>query len=490
MLALGLGVKLFGEMYRPASDAFFAAAIALVGVAVAGGLVAVLNIDIPLTRRINSDRVTGWVAVVVAATFAGAIFLGRVLPASADAGSPGPFFALMAACAAAAVGVCVAAALPASRRTSAFASVATPVALILHLLANFAAIRAAPAPMMDVLVFQELAAQEVTAGRNPYAMTFPDLSAGTSPHYGPGLQADGQLLFGFPYTPWSLWCVLPAWLLAVEVQHAHAVAFTAAAALVAYASRTRAAKAAGALLLLMPVGPLVVCYGWTEPLVALPLALTVFSACRRRDRAAREVAPGRVEAKSSQGGRAQVDAVGLGLGLLWAAKQYVPLTGPLALLFLDRPGTRKASVHFFATAVVTAAVISLPLILWNVPAFWHSAVAVQFLQPFRDDALSFLAASSRWTGVRPPAWIAFVALASVQALALWRSPRTPAGFAVATAVSLLAFFAFGKQAFANYYFLVYAALACGLAAMAVPEPKLQAAERDRGFAPVMKGRSR
>jgi hypothetical protein len=114
--------------------------------------------------------------------------------------------------------------------------------------------------------------------------------------------------------------------------------------------------------------------------------------------------------------------------------------------------------------------VSLPLVLWNFPAFWHSAVAVQLKQPFRDDALSFLSLFYRTTGVAPPAWIAFVTLFGVQALGLWRSPRTAGGFAAAVAASLLAFFAFNKQAFANYYFLVACAFACALAATELRSP--------------------
>jgi hypothetical protein len=51
------------------------------------------------------------------------------------------------------------------------------------------------------------------------------------------------------------------------------------------------------------------------------------------------------------------------------------------------------------------------------------------------------------------------------AMALWRAPRTPAGFAAAVAVTFTVFFAFSKQAFGNYYFFVIGALACALAAI-------------------------
>ena len=56
------------------------------------------------------------------------------------------------------------------------------------------------------------------------------------------------------------------------------------------------------------------------------------------------------------------------------------------------------------------------------------------------------------------------------ALALWRLPRTPAGFAMAIAVTFIGFFVFNKQAFCNYYFFVIGALCASLAAWRPPEP--------------------
>jgi hypothetical protein len=45
-----------------------------------------------------------------------------------------------------------------------------------------------------------------------------------------------------------------------------------------------------------------------------------------------------------------------------------------------------------------------------------------------------------------------------------KAPRTAAGFAAGGALILLAFFAFNKQAFCNYYFVVVGALWCAVGA--------------------------
>ncbi len=60
--------------------------------------------------------------------------------------------------------------------------------------------------------------------------------------------------------------------------------------------------------------------------------------------------------------------------------------------------------------------------------------------------------------------LAFAVLALAAVLALWRLPRTPAGFAAATALLYLFFVAFNKQAMANYYVFVLGALCCAVAA--------------------------
>ncbi len=59
----------------------------------------------------------------------------------------------------------------------------------------------------------------------------------------------------------------------------------------------------------------------------------------------------------------------------------------------------------------------------------------------------------------------FIALAGAILLA-WRFAwRTPAGFAISLAFCLLIFFAFNKQAFCNYYYLVIGVLCSGFAVL-------------------------
>ena len=308
--------------------------------------------------------------------------------------------------------------------------------LIVHATLAVWVLRAAPDPAVDVCTFQRDAADALLRGDNPYAITFADPYPDSSGFYGAGVSQDGRLTFGFPYPPLSLILVTPAHLLG-DFRYAQLAAMTLAGALLALARPGRISFAAAALLLFTPRGFFVLEAGWTEPFAIASLAALVFCSCRGRG------------------------SLPVPLGLLIATKQYLPLV--LLVTPLLRPNLRALLLK----VAVVAALVTLPLALWDLPAFVHSAVLLQFRQPFRPDALSYLVPLSHLGIGTPPAWPGFVAAGVAAALALRRCPRTPAGFAAAVGLILLAFFAFNKQAFCNYYHLVIGAFCC---AAAVSEP--------------------
>jgi hypothetical protein len=114
---------------------------------------------------------------------------------------------------------------------------------------------------------------------------------------------------------------------------------------------------------------------------------------------------------------------------------------------------------------VTGAAITLPLALWDISAFLHSVAWLQFRQPFRWDALSFLTLLKTTT---PERWVALsFAMTAAAWLVIARAGRR-VSFPLAIALAFLAFFAFNKQAFLNYYYLV---LGCLCVALAATEPE-------------------
>ncbi|MCY0996977.1 hypothetical protein OWM54_07450 [Myxococcus sp. MISCRS1] len=319
--------------------------------------------------------------------------------------------------------------------------VGVPALLGVYLLLGLWILRHAPSPHIDVLVFQVQGADELLRGQNPYAMTFPNIY-GHGHWYGEGLVRDGRLLFGFPYPPLSLMFATLGRALATDPRHAQLVATALAAGLMAWTRGGRLGAGAAALYLLTPRGFFVLEQSWTEPFLVLLLSATVFCAVRFPR------------------------ALPYVFGLTLAIKQHTVFLLPLALLLLPEP--RQQLWGFLWRAAATALAVSLPFALPDPKAFFHSVVALHIHQPFRVDSLSYLAAWVAKGHPTPPLWIPFAAVAAALGLSLWRAPRTPAGFAAATALTYATFFAFNKQAFCNYYYFVVATLCLAVAATRLP----------------------
>jgi hypothetical protein len=72
--------------------------------------------------------------------------------------------------------------------------------------------------------------------------------------------------------------------------------------------------------------------------------------------------------------------------------------------------------------------------------------------------------------VQPPSWIGFAAAVVSLGIALWRCPRTASGFATGLGFFYLMFFAFGRQAFTNYYTFILVALLLAISTTNPDEP--------------------
>ncbi len=357
-----------------------------------------------------------------------------------------PFYAGVAAAAVLSAGLLL--------RSPIVRQVCLPLILLAHLLLGAWMLRASPDPLIDVFVFQQQAPAALLEGKNPYAMTFVDVygsdAAGARAVYGQGLTRDGKVTFGFPYLPVSLFISLVAYGAAGDYRYAQLVAMTAAGALLAYARPGRVAALAAVLLLFTPRAFFVLGRGWSEPYVVVLLAAVVFCACRG------------------------LALLPVALGLFLASKQYLVLALPACLILAASLGDRRQAIGLAWKAALVAIVVTLPLALWDWDAFWFSTVTVQKEAPFRDDALSYLVYWKQAFGGATPlfgrpveqhgATLAFVATIPAVLLALFRAPRTPAGFAAALALSFLPFIALNKQAFANYYYFTIGCLCSAIAA--------------------------
>jgi len=313
-----------------------------------------------------------------------------------------------------------------------------PVSVGVFLILGVWVIRHTPDPGIDVITFQREGLSALSHGVNPYGITMPQVY-GNPEYYGAGLVQDGRLLIGVPYPPLSLLIEWPFHFLFGDFRYALLIGLAAAALLLSRTARDRTGALVAALLLFMPRSLFVVEQGWTESLVVLALAGVVYAALRKPSWLA------------------------LTLGLLFAMKQYAVFLAPAAFLIVP-PAEWRRMLGVLARAILIAAAITLPFALWDPSGFFRSVISFQFLQPFRTDSLSYLAWYARVTGSTPQSWVGFVMMFAAMALVIWKAPRTAAGFAAGGGLILLAFFAFNKQAFCNYYFVVIGALWCAVAA--------------------------
>jgi hypothetical protein len=293
-------------------------------------------------------------------------------------------------------------------------------------------LKTTPVPKIDTYNLHQDASAALYSGLNPYAIRIPDIynSADSKLFYGPGISVNGRLTVGFPYPPVSLLLSSLGYLAAGDCRYAHMAAICAAALLLGFAHPSRLNFIAALALLFLPRNFFVVSMAWSEPVVVFLFAAVVFTRSRFPS-----IAPWVT-------------------GLALAGKQYLFLAVPI--LIRRWRDLMKAG---FIVVLVTA-----PLALWSVSDFWRSIVELHLLQPFREDALSYTAAlASRH--IYLPGWLPFALAGAVAAIA-WRK-RTLSSSAqfAATALSLLLFFMFNKQAFCNYYFLIIALLACSLASV-------------------------
>lgn len=313
-------------------------------------------------------------------------------------------------------------------------------------------------PRIDVYVYQVDSSRALFGGSNPYALTFPDphLPADSRAFFGPGLSVNGVLMFGFPYPPLGLLLVAPAELVLGDFRIAHLTAIVAAAALIGLLRQDVSARASAMILVVLAPTGILIGFGWTEPLLGLFLALTVLVFQRKGD------------------------STPYLFGLLVSLKQYMPLVLPAYQKLLPQGMKSRDVLRHSYRAIGIAAIVILPFFAINPGAFWHSVVELQFKQPLRPDALSYVAEFVRRYGSIPEVLHTLIPLAAATTatVACWRlTPSGARGFALMVAFVLLSWFAFTKQSFGNHYYTPLAAL-CVAAAVAPSDRERTAEEED------------
>ena len=310
-------------------------------------------------------------------------------------------------------------------------------------------IRAAPAPGIDVWHCQQFGALALLAGKNPYALAYPNIYGPGTPFIDPSLLSpDGRFLLANPYPPLLLLLDVPAAALG-DVRWTMLAAVAVSALLIRGLGRgSLEAELAGALLLLQPQAFLVLELAWTEPVALAGLLAAALAVAKVRRDAGGGPALARREWLLS----------GAAAALAASTKQYAALL--LLPLLLALPG--RARLRAVSVAAGGALALAVPFLLWDPRAFVRGVVEFQVRQPFRTDALSWPAAVVAVGGPRLPSWPAFVVAAAVLVLTLRRTV-TPAQAVLSAATTWIAFVAFNKQAFCNYYWLAVGLLCAAVA---------------------------
>lgn len=325
-----------------------------------------------------------------------------------------------------------------------------PAVLAVFLAGAFLIGRTWDEPGIDVWHLQTGACRFLARGQDPYAQEYPNIYPDEQ-FFGKEQLHDGNIR-SFPYPPLSLLLSFPGYL-AGDVRWSTLAATAGAAVCMVAAGRRlglppgHPAELAPVAFLCHPRTRLVLEMAWTEPFVALAVALCAWGLAGQR------------------GYRA-----GLALGAAVTVKQFGVLWLPSAWM------TGRLTVRNVAFGAAVAGLVVLPFLVWNPSAFWLGVVGFHVHSPFREDSLSVPAAVFGLThGYQLPAALGFVAAAAVLWLVL-RHPRAGVSAAALSAAAVfLAFFVFNKAAHQNYYWLACALLALATitsAAESSPGPDL------------------
>ena len=290
--------------------------------------------------------------------------------------------------------------------------------VLLSAAAGVAGLLASPKPLIDVWSMLQGSSHALLHLRNIYG------------HAWPG--ADGHLL---PYLPGTAVLLAPFYLWLGDVRFGLLAAMLGAVALVRKIESRHTGVVLACLVLLFPR----VLYGieqsWSEPLLLVCIAGTVWA----------------VETK-----RFVLAVVCLTAAL--TAKQHVLILLPLAAMW---PGF---GLRRTLTAVGAAGAVVAGWFIVSPRACVQGAITYNLRLKPRIDSLSLFTTAIR-AGRMPSFVLVPLLMVVVLAVALWRLPRTTPGFVLGSAWMLGMFNLLNKQSFFNEWSLVVGLIIVGLATM-------------------------
>lgn len=299
-------------------------------------------------------------------------------------------------------------------------------------------------PVIDVRMFQEVGAEALIAGENPYTETYPDVYvlAGRPElsefFYGEGVSEGGTLTYRFPYLPGSALVVVPG-RLAGDVRYVHLAASLIAGWLLARNAKDLQMGAVGAtVVMLNPSFLAMIAFAWTEPILA---ALVIGAAASRKSW-----------------------RFWSGTAVLF--KQNMVFFSPLFWILESEGKKSRVCIRELVIGALPLGLITLWFAISDFAAFYRPVFEWQFVQPFRPDSISALTArvnSYSW----PPEWswplITFGLGGVALIISLRKLPHSRSNFGVAVSMVALWFFLSAKQSFVNYLLLAFVGLGIAVA---------------------------
>ena len=288
-------------------------------------------------------------------------------------------------------------------------------------------------PVIDTLAFENEAARVLLQGRNPYAVDMPNVFGDKTTFYPPGLITPGpnsRVLCGYCYPPATLLPLVPAAVLHVDPRFVFLTAVLAAAGVLVWIDPSPVGCVLAVLLATCPFNLESVNAAWIEPLLLLPFALTVYAALRR---------PAWLP---------------WAFGLFLAMKQYTVFYLPAMVFLVPRPLDWRVAGRMLGQALLTVAVLTLPMVAWDWHAYFNSTINNFLLHPaLRADTLNVSAAVLGDWEHPLPGWVAYAAAALAYAACFrWLRPGAT-GFCLSAGVAGVLLFAFNQSALSNYYTL-------------------------------------
>jgi len=317
--------------------------------------------------------------------------------------------------------------------------------LLILCLLRFLTLLVSPTPKIDVFNNTSLAAQALLQGLNPYTQIYPDIYKGLREY---------KIVPGILYPPFTLYWVTPFKKLFGDIRLAFLITdlgiafFFKAIAKKLGADKTVQQKTV-LVWLTLPVSLFILEQSWIDTLLLFEFSFALYAFLNRR-----------------------FILCGFLMGVMLATKQYSVIFVCLLGMEVLKQKPRTDVLKTVVSALVTVALLLLPFLIWDFSSLYHSVVEMPLQEPFRMDSFSIWALLRNEFDISLSARaVSFFSLLGL-AVGLFNQHKKSTLHLSSSLILTFGFiFFFGKQAFCNYYQLIFYLLLLSLLMGPSHEPR-------------------